>query len=159
MAKRYTVVASQGVPELDRRGVEIFVYRIALAMACDAWRKNLSEWAVRDAITLVRQCPALGWPEWLIDAMATVLVTKPEQATRGRTGNPRARRRANLIDAIRADVIDRALDRGLSLRAACREASAVLQGDPAGTPKVMQQSHRRVQDRVGKNAADYYPLY
>jgi hypothetical protein len=122
-----------------------------------AWKRGNRE-AVAEAVRIIRSRDAPGeWPSWLVEAMADVLLAPPEPPKRGRTGNALARRRADRIDKIRARLVDELLAKGESLRAACKLASTIIQGDPAGSPKVMAQSHRRFHERRRRRPQDFWP--
>jgi hypothetical protein len=128
-----------------------------LLNARTAWKRGNRE-AVAEAVRIIRSRDAPGeWPSWLIEAMADVLLAPPEPPRRGRTGNALARRRVNTIDQIRARLVDELLAEGESLRAACKLASTMIQGDPAGSPKVMAQSHRRFHERRRRRPEDFWP--
>lgn len=114
--------------------------------------------ALSEAIAIVRSTDDQVWPDWLVTAMADA-VTAPVQPTgRGRTANPRAARRARLIEGARGEFVDRMLANGLSKRKAFQRASECLGGDAAGSPNVMEQSYNRFAKRVRVSPHDYFPL-
>lgn len=156
--KTFTVISA---PELDadqRAAWETSMYESELAEAQRAYQDGNTA-GLTNAIAIVQGRQGATWPGWITDGLAAEWLKRESTAgpvKHGRHASARTRRRAYLIDQVRAWMVDQLLEKGHPKRGVYHEASRCLQGDAACNPKVMKQSHVRFHKRMEVDPSAFY---